>query len=64
MNNILATLMAATLTETTFSYEQNAGTANGKISMKGHPAALLVGLETMTLKVLQNIHPGDKETQK
>ena len=32
--------------------------------MKGHPAALLVGLETMTLKVLQNIHPGDIEAQK
>ena len=64
MDNILATLMAATNTETTFSYERKAGTANEKISMKGHPAALLVGLETMTLKVLQNIHPGDIEAQK
>lgn len=64
MDNILATLIAATFTETTFSYERKAGTTNEKISIKGHPAALLVGLETMTLKVLQNTHPGDKEAQK
>lgn len=64
MDNILATFIAATFTETTFSYERKAGTTNEKISIKGHPAALLVGLETMTLKVLQNTHPGDKEAQK
>lgn len=64
MNGILAELIAATISETTISYNRESGTFNEKVSVKGHPASLMAGMHYLAISVLQNVHLGDKEKQK